>query len=517
MATEVVRPQDLEPLKKPLVESVINAYMRKDFIDVGGLTSLEGSCKKGEFRFEAFEFDVQGSAGRYYVSYPDGKWQEDETFWWDSDKSAGDQVGEFTLFDATEKYAEIESMVNSWIDPWINECPSPNVFTNQINSIANVAKHLYIGDQVEFGAKGSKANDNAPTSGDTDLRSAVDEFKVTLYGVNGGMAGQAIDALQRTYTLDIARTIGGQRGLATAAGLAITAEAMALNAAYTTLRDFMKKATHDFNNFADCSGDGGEDVSAELNAVGAVAGLAGATVGIAFPPFGAAMGVVSGITGVASLMFSGDKPVKKDPLVLSGNSYAEYWTSFTNQIKAISKDLKDAEDDIAKGCNAILADYRNNPDNYSLTRGEKRNKQGANDSLAPFLNLTISVRNSELKKYAGAAESIGDHQKAVATRLGGVDASGNPAALVQDEWYRGYLPDGAIGRAYNGPYPEFLSVIEALTDLMIGESKTSYRVAEQCIDLATSFRNTDAQNQAAIKKQKQEYEKNPLLPNVNKK
>lgn len=63
----------------------------------------------------------------------------------------------------------------------------------------------------------------------------------------------------------------------------------------------------------------------------------------------------------------------------------------------------------------------------------------------------------------------------------------------------------------------FEKVINTLTDLMLAESKTSYRVAEKLMDIATDFRNTDAQNQHAINRQKQAYEAHPLLPNVNKK
>lgn len=286
-STEVVRPQDLEAYKQPLVESVFNAYMTTQMPKDCHLKYDWGSCGQGEFRY----YD-NADGCKYYCYWPSGQWKEDIGWCHDPTRSPGDRSTPVddtsaTLIDVTGAYNAIKENVSEWVDPWINDCQSPNVFTNQINSIANVANHLYIGDQVIFGAKGSKADGNSPISGNTDLSSSVKEIgEVPLYGVPGGMQGNAMDTFSRVYGSDIATTIGGQRGLATAAGPAITAQATALHSAYKTMRDFMKKARHDFNNFADCAGDGGEDISAELGAVGAVAGLAGASVGVAFPPFG---------------------------------------------------------------------------------------------------------------------------------------------------------------------------------------------------------------------------------------
>jgi hypothetical protein len=364
---EVLRPSVVTGLKADLVEAVTNAYMAKRVPELTGLKFDHGGCQDGEFRYKSpsadnvFGFSLESDVG-YYCSYPGGVWREDETFAPDSEKSSDDSTyGTGDLFDAKGTYAMIESEVSSWIDPW-GDCHSPNEFANQINSIANVAAQLYVGNEIVFGGQDVSPvdSDGSVSSAVSDVRSAIDEVKVNT----DDMRGLAIDAFQRTYVLDIERTLGGQRGLATAAGLAVTAEATAWNETYLSLRDFIEKAIHDFNDYAGTHGGGGEATEATLGAVSAIAGLAGATAGVAFPPFGVAMGVVGGVATVGASMFPATAAVSPAPLALGGDDYLGYWTSFKDGIKEINTDLKTAENAIAEGCRRMLADYHAYPDNY---------------------------------------------------------------------------------------------------------------------------------------------------------
>lgn len=62
---DVATPYDLEPLKEPLIESVINAYMAKNIDASGGLEFDYGSCKEGEFRFKAKRLPVAVEGGDF--------------------------------------------------------------------------------------------------------------------------------------------------------------------------------------------------------------------------------------------------------------------------------------------------------------------------------------------------------------------------------------------------------------------------------------------------------------------
>lgn len=498
-ATEVVRPQDLAQYKSDLVEAVINAYMRDLNLDVPGESGFhctKGSCDDGRFTFW-IEDGHEGA--EYYCDYPSGQWHISNLLW-DYDQDTGDNVYDNELFDAKALYADLEQWVDQWIDPWTSRCPSPNVFTNQINSLANIAKQLYVGDQIVFGGQGvdavGTADSTSGTSAISDLRSALDEMDLNL----DDLRGQAIDALQRSYTYDVERTIGGQRGMATAAGLALTAEAMAWNETYISLRDFMRKATHDFNSFAGVESASGENVVALLGAVSAISGLAGGTIGAAFPPFGIAMAAVSGATAIAGLVFPTREATRADPLVLSGGDFSEQWSSFTDGIKRINTDLRDAEVSIAEACNRMIEDYQAFPDNYSITATTAKGKQGPEDDLTAFLETTIDFNDKKMRNIAGAVESVGAHQRALAGVLGGVDGSGNPSALVIDEWDRGWLPEvGSMGSGYPGPYWALANLVDQLTDLLVTESRTAHRVAEKCIEVARDFTATDAEREAELK------------------
>jgi hypothetical protein len=516
---EVVRPGDITALKDDLVKAVTNAYMAKRVPELYGLTYDKGECDDGEFRYKSpsadnvLGFSLESDVG-YYCSYPGGVWKEDVSFLPDIDHSDGDGIhGTGHLFDAAGVYAMVESEVSSWLDPF-GDCHSPNEFANQINSVANVASQLYVGNEIVFGGQ-----DVSPVGGDgagttsavSDVRSAIDEVKLNT----DDMRGLAIDAFQRTYVLDVERCIGGQRGLATAAGLAITAEAMAWNETYISMRDFVKKAIHDFNDYAGSHGGSGEGTAATLGAVSAISGLAGATVGIAFPPFGAAMGVVGGVATVGGLMFPATAAVAAAPLALSGGSYMEYWTSFKDGIKDINTDLRTAEEAIAEGCHRMLGDYHSYPDNYSITRGAKRGKQGPEDDATPFLTSQIDFNHTKMKLIAGAVESIGDHQRTLAGRLGGVDGAGSPSSQVAGEWSRGSLPEvGTMGSGYSGPYAAYSQVVEQLTDLLLLEAKTAHRLAEHCIDVSLDFKATDGQREASLDQISKQFDTVPV-PVVN--
>lgn len=95
-------------------------------------------------------------------------------------------------------------------------------------------------------------------------------------------------------------------------------------------------------------------------------------------------------------------------------------------------------------------------------------------------------------------EHIGDHQRAVAGRLGGVDAAGNTSALVADEWTRESLLGSPIGFGSMGHYSELSRLVETLVDLLVTESKTAHRIAQHCLDVSTDFALTDDQIETGL-------------------
>ena len=121
-----------------------------------------------------------------------------------------------------------------------------------------------------------------------------------------------------------------------------------------------------------------------------------------------------------------------------------------------------------------------------------------------------------MRLISGAVESIGDHQRGLAGRLGGVDGAGNPSSLVQSEWGRGSLPEvGVMGNGSGGPYDSFAQVVDELTDLLLLEAKTAHRLAEHCIAVSLDFRATDDQRETAINSIARQFDIE-AIPVVNK-
>lgn len=488
MADEVVRPHEVlaDGLRDDLIDAIKDAYMAKGAIESGDLGGVEWRKKDGAEWQYVIELNAANDAD--IVCDSDGSWRHKKFLAGDESLSPGvnhvdanDNAYEVRVFDAKAKWKEIEDYVDSWIDPWVKNSPDPVEFTNQINSLATVARQLYVGNAPAPGSNGS-----APTSADLDLWDALSELDISVDNTS-----VAIDLFQRNYATDIWKTIGGQQALVYAAGIAMTAEADAWNQTYTSLRDFLQVATADFASFAGSGESRGEGVDAALGATSAVAGLLGATAGKAFPPFGLAMGLVTSTVAVARLFNDVVPAVADESLLLEGDTYAAKWDSFKEQIKKIESDLADAERAIDGSCHAMLKDLRSFPDNYSLTRNPK--KQGDREDFERMLRSRIELLPSKLRNAAAACELISEHQAGLAGILGGVDAAGNPSSDVADEWTRNTLPEvGIIGSTYSGPYLAYRQLVDAAVDLLIDESRESHRVAEWLIELLIDFKDTDA-------------------------
>ncbi|GAB2876349.1 hypothetical protein GCM10027026_29270 [Myroides odoratimimus subsp. xuanwuensis] len=473
-------------LRDDLVDAIKYAFMAKGAIESGDLGGVAWRKKDGGEWHYVVELNAVNDAD--IVCDSAGNWRHKKFLAGDESLSPGvnyvdanDNAYEVRVFDAKAKWQEIEDYVDSWIDPWVTGSPDPAAFTNQINSLATVARQLYVGNAPALGSSGS-----APSSADLDLWDALSELDISVDNTS-----VAVDLFQRTYATDIWKTIGGQQSLVYAAGLAMTAEADAWNQTYKSLRDFLLAATADFASFAG-SGEGrGAGVDAVLGATSAVAGLLGATAGRAFPPFGIAMGLVTSTVAVGRL-FNEVVPFARDEsLLLEGNTYAAKWDSFKEQVKKIEADLAAAERAIDGSCDAMLKDLRSFPDNYSLTQNRK--KQGDREDFERMLQSRIELLPSKLRNAAAACELIARHQAGLARILGGADAAGNPSTDVANEWTRNTLPEvGIIGSTYSGPYLAYRRLVDAAVDLLIDESKESHRVAEWLIELVIDFKDTDA-------------------------
>lgn len=500
MAEDVVRPQDVlkGDLKEQLIEAVIDAYMAKGAVESGAV-NLEFKAKESEDGHPRYVYTlpVKGAGDpEICCDYPSGQWLQRKSGWFDSDldgttdyADAGDNSYEVRIFDAPGTWDALRQEVAAWVDPWVNDCPSPNVYTNQINSIATIARQLYVGNAP---APGSTAT-GAPDSADLDLWDAMTELHISADSTS-----LAVDAFQRTYSTDIWKTVGGQQSMVFAAGLALTAEGLAWSETYRSLRDTLLRAAHDFASFAGSREAKGEKVDAFLNTTSKVAGLLGGA-GKVWPPFGSAMKAVTG--GIAAYRFMNppQAAVLDQSLVLSGDTFDAKMTSFKDQIKKIHDGLYAAEEAIALGCRAMIEETENKPDNYSLTRGARQGRQGDGDNFNQLLTRELDISRTKLRRVAAACELIGNHQVGLSALLGGRDAAGNPAAFVRDEWYRGVLPEvGTIGYGYNGPFPDYERLVNATEDLLFDEGKNSNRVAEALIATVLDYEAQDDAIQAEL-------------------
>ncbi len=499
MAAEVVRPQDVLAggLRDDLIDAMKYAYMRKGAFDSGEMAGIE---------WRDGENSVGGSSWKYRIDLgpivndphitcnSSGDWRHEQFIGGDDSLSPGTNYVDANgnayavqLPDVAAKFAEIEQFVDDWVEPWVDGCPNPNAFTNQINSIATVAKQLYVGTAPGEGSGGA-----APISADLDLWDAMTEI-----GISADHTSLAVDLFQRNYATDIWKTVGGQQCLVYAGGLAVAAEASAWNEAYRTLREFLQVARSDFLSYAGSSEGAGEGLSATLGATSTVVGVLGAGVGVALPPFGAAMGIVAGFASVAQLMTEVTPHIEDQSVTLKGGDFEAKLESFKEQVKQIEKDLSTAEQTVARGCRRMLRDLRQKPDNYSLTRNPK--KQGDGENFNQMFQGVIDISPKKLRMTAAACELIADHQRGLAGILSGTDGAGNPSSTVSNEYYRNSLPGvGTIGSGSVGPLNDIQALIDEAVELLIEESKESHRVAEWLIGLALDFQNTDAERERTL-------------------
>ncbi len=496
-------PSDLESLKEPLIEAVIDAYMKKQVpATVEGMEWSHGGVDEGEFRYKHSRW---GKDAKAYCYYPSGEWKIDIWVGGDHDASPGDNVdGYFDLFDAAATFEMIRTNVSEWIDPWI-ACQDPNVLADQIAALGDAVNALYVQSEVRIEDRLGAGDDGSSNPGTTsplaDIRSAI----VDLGSLVETLGGNAIEALKAAYITDVGLTISGQRALAAIATLAVAGEAEAWSQAFGNLADFFAQSTKDFKSFAD--GHGASEGGSTLSVVSGVTGLA--ALGTAeFPPAALVLGAVSGISGLGSTFFDGDgqEAVPVVSLVLDPSSFDTMWSSFKDGVRDVRSAITQSEYSLAMMCRGVIADYNGNPDSYSITEvGMHVNNPQPGDNLGGFLGAgsnddrqiygenAIYIVHSKLRQASGRIEHIGDHQREVAKKLG----SGN---LTGASWDRQYLDGGIIGWGPSGHHSDYAAVVNALIDLLLLEAKTAHRVAEHAYDISTDFSKTEAQIEAGIDK-----------------
>lgn len=513
--TEVVKPHQLEPLKEPLTEAVIFAFMMNDKGLLGNLVGVPDeshiSNGSGKFKYtcpEKFNWDYG-----FTVTYPDGEWTFNVPIFPDESSSPDSSFTNagvtYETFDAVSVWNDLRQRVSDWLDPWI-QSPSPGEFENQIASIADIIPQLYVQDEVQVGGQAVSApGDDAATTTTSplsDIRTAIADMKSFL----GDLRAGAIDALETAYTNDVALTISGQRALATVAGLTIAGEAMAWNNTYKNLKTIIEAATKDFESYAKSQAASGQNVVKGLSVVSGAATIgAGATA--AFPPFTGTLAAVAGVASIGAALWPTQEARVPTEIVLGGDSPAAYWEAFEQAIKDVDLEFTRAEQDLVAMCTNALSDLANNPDAYSITRKRADGTAQPHDNLNGFLVAQIDIDPTKMNGVAGCIASIGEHQRGVAGLFGGTDVSGNPAAFVQGEWYRGTLPHGVhIGSGAYGPYDSFKDVVDTLTDLLIEESRTANRIAEHCVEIARDFTATDQEVDSAVTSLGRQYDTVPL-------
>ncbi|CAN5374413.1 hypothetical protein BH11ACT8_BH11ACT8_32040 [soil metagenome] len=491
-------PSDLTPLKEPLIEAVTNAYMAKLVPSTGPFEYAEGSCQEGEFRYKHSRF---GLDDKVYCSYPDGQWKVDQLLDPDDDRSPGDHVGdELTLFDAAAKFQEIREEVSKWVDPWI-ACADPNEFTAELQALASIIDQLYVQGEVRLGGNPVAGGDSSGTTSMpvTDVQSAIADMGSELSSLNG----LAIDALERAYVNDVGLTISGQRALAAVAGLAVAGEAEAWSRAYANLTEFITKATHDFEVFSGVDQEEGDGGKTALTVVSGAATAAAAAT-FEFPPAAVTFGVIAGLAAIGSAFWPGGEESAPATLIaLEGGDFGAVWESFGLGIRGIDSELTQAEYSLAMMCRNAIADLSTHPDSFSITAKGPGGVPQAGDNLPRFLNTEgdsapielyagddITIVHHKLKTVAGLVEHVGNHQRTVAGSLGAADSDAG--------WSRGTLQGTVIGWGPTGHHADTSVVLDTLTDLLLTESRTAHRVAEQCLDISTGFRLTDDQIEARL-------------------
>ena len=487
-------PTDLQPLKEPLVEAVIDAYMAKKAVEGSDFEFDHGGCEDGEFRYKVPRFGIDTKA---YVSYPGGQWKIDQWLDPDDEVDPGTAVGEIQTFDAAAAYSMVREAVEGWVDPWIS-CSDPNELTDRIRTLAKVVDELYVQDEVRIGdstAGGEQGGASVPVG---DVQSAIADMRSYLSSLNG----LAIDALENAYVNDVGLTISGQRAMAAVAALAVGGEAEAWGRAYGVLVDFFGKATEDFSSFARSRGASGGGGATTLSVVSGVSGAASAA-SFAFPPAAAALGVISGLAGIGSLFWPQDGAVPAVQIVLEGDDFDAMWQSFGEAVREVNSQLVEAEHSLAMMCRNVLTAYGEHPDSFSITSRGRSNVPQAGDNLPRFLQTDqdsapielyagddVRIVHSKLRSVAGRIEHVGDHQRSVAGMLGGTGASTG--------WQREYLQGSIIGWGPTGHHGDYESLVDGLVDLLVLESRTAHRVAEHCLQVSSGFRLTDEQVETGL-------------------
>ena len=487
-------PADLQPLKEPLVEAVIDAYMAKKVTEGTDFEFDHGGCGKGEFRYHVPRFGMDTKA---YVSYPGGQWKIDQWLDPDDEVDPGTHVGEITTFDAAAAYSMVREAVEAWVDPWISSS-DPNELTDAMRTLAKVVDALYVQDEVRIGdttAGGEQGGASVPVG---DVQSAIADMRSFLSSLNG----LAIDALETAYVNDVGLTISGQRAMAAVAALAVGGEAEAWSRAYGNLVDFFTHATTDFSSLAQSHGAGGGGGSTALSVVSGVTSAAAAAT-FAFPPAAVTLGVISGLAGIGSLFWPSTEAVGHTNIALEGDDFDAMWDSFGEGVRAVNSQLVEAEYSLAMMCRNVLTAYGEHPDSFSITSRGRSGVPQAGDNLPRFLQTDqdsapielyagddVRIVHGKLRAVAGRIEHVGDHQRSVAGMLGGAGASGG--------WQRGYLQGSIIGWGPSGHHGDYESVVDGLVDLLLLESRTAHRVAEHCLQVSTGFRLTDEQVEATL-------------------
>lgn len=482
-------PADLQPLREPLIMSVIDAYMAKKVTEGTDFKFDHGGCSEGEFRYRVPRFGRDTKAS---VSYPGGQWKVDQWLDPDDERSSGDHIGDIVTFDAVAAYETVRQHVSEWIDPWI-ECGDPADLAGTIQSLATVVDQLYVQDEVRLGDRPLDTGSSGTTSTSVpvaDVQGAIADMRSELSSLNG----LAIDALERAYVNDVALTISGQRAIASVAALAVAGEAEAWSNAFANLREFFSGATADFASFAQSSGGAGGGTRTALTVLsGTATAAAGAT--FAIPAVAGALGIVAGLAAIGATFWPHETPVPATILTLEGSDFDSLWTSFGASVREVNSEIVAAEHALSTMCRNVLSTYVEQPDAFSITSRGRVDVPQPGDNLPRFLGTgagstpielyagdQVRIVHSKLRQVAAMIEHVGQHQRAVAGRIGEPDPSG---------WDRSYLQGGIIGWGPTGHWRDVKSVVDSLVDLLLLEARTAHRIAEHCLDISTEFSLTE--------------------------